>query len=131
TVVKSLTKVARARGHRARLWIASAGYGLMPLRGAVRAYAATFASGHPDSVVVDGNGGDARALAQQWWAALSLWRRGDTGMPRSLRAVAAQEPNAALLVAASPDYLRAASGDLEAAAAVFQSSERLAVFSAA
>ena len=52
-------------------------------------------------------------------------------MPRSLRAVAAQEPNGALLVAASPHYLRAASGDLEAAAAVFRSSERLAVFSAA
>ena len=52
-------------------------------------------------------------------------------MPRSLRELAAQEPDAPLFVAASPDYLRAASGDLAAAADVLRSSDRVAVFSAA
>jgi len=52
-------------------------------------------------------------------------------MPRSLRALAAQEPNGTVLVAASPNYLLAASADLEAAADALQSSDRLAVFSAA
>jgi hypothetical protein len=131
TVVRSLETVASGRGLDARVWIASAGYGLIPLRGVVRAYSATFATGHPDSVAARGNGGDPTVLAQQWWAALSLWRRRGTAMPRSLRALAAQEPNGALLVAASPAYLLAASADLEAAAGVLQSSDRLAVFSAA
>ena len=130
-VVKSLEDVASARGLDPRVWIASAGYGLIPLRGAVRSYSATFAANHPDSVAAGANGGDPRGLAQQWWAALSLWRREDTGMPRSLRAVAAQEPNGALLVAASSNYVRAASADLEAAANVLRSSDSLAVFSAA
>ena len=93
TVVKSLEGVAIARGLDPRVWIASAGYGLIPLRGAVRPYSATFAANHPDSVAAGAKRGDPRGLAQQWWAALSLWRRGGTGMPRSLRALAAQEPN--------------------------------------
>ena len=52
-------------------------------------------------------------------------------MPRSLRELAAQEPNGVLLFAASPVYLRAAALDLEAAAASLQSSDRVVLFSAA
>ncbi len=131
TVVRSLEAVASSRGLDARIWVASAGYGLIPLRGGVHSYSATFASGHPDSVATGRNGSDPGGLAQRWWAALTLWRRGGAGMPRSLRELAVQEPNGVLLVAASPDYVRAASEDLEAAAASLRSSERVAVFSAA
>lgn len=131
TVVRSLETVASGRGLDARIWVASAGYGLIPLHGMVRSYCATFASGHADSVVTGHDGGDPRGLAQQWWAALSLWRRGGGEMPRSLRELAVDGPNAVMLVAASPDYLLAASADLEAAAAALGSSDRIAVFSAA
>lgn len=131
TVVRSLEAVTSRRGLDARIWIASAGYGLIPLRGMVRSYSATFAIGHPDSVTAGSSGSDPRRLAQQWWGALSLWRRGDVGLPRSLHDLAVQEPNAVLLVAASPDYLRAASTDLQAAGDVLRSPDRLALFSAA
>src|SRR5439155_12201897 len=104
-VVRSLETVASGRGLDARIWVASAGYGLIPLRGLVRSYSATFASGHPDSVAT-GRGDHRRGLAQRWWAALSLWRRGGAGTPRSLRELATQEPTGVLLVAASPNYLR-------------------------
>jgi hypothetical protein len=131
TVVRSLETAASGRGLDARIWVASAGYGLIPLRGGVRSYSATFATGHADSVATGRNGSDPRGLAQRWWAALTLWRRGGAGMPRSLRELAAQEPNGVLLVAASPRYLRAAASDLEAAAASLRSSDRVALFSAA
>lgn len=131
TVVRSLETVASGRGLDTQVWIASAGYGLIPLRGMVRPYSATFSIGHPDSVAAGSNGSDLRGLAQQWWAALSLWRHGGAGMPRSIRDLAAQEPDGAVLVAASPDYLRAASADLAAAADALRSSDSVAVFSAA
>ncbi len=131
TVVKSLETVAKGRGLDASVWVASAGYGLIPLRGMVRSYSATFSPSHPDSVAAGGNGTDTRALARRWWSALSLWRRGKPDIPRSLSELAAQEPNGALFVAASPDYLSAASEDLEGAANTLESPDRIAVFSAA
>jgi hypothetical protein len=130
-VVRSLEGVASSRGLDAAVWVASAGYGLIPLRAGVHSYSATFAAGHPDSVATGLNGSDPRGLAQRWWAALTLWRHGGAGIPRSLRELAAQEPSGVLLIAASPDYVRAASEDVEAAAASLQSSDRVAVFSAA
>ena len=39
-VVRSLETVASGRGLDARIWVASAGYGLIPLRGLVRSYSA-------------------------------------------------------------------------------------------
>src|SRR5437867_843027 len=72
SVARSLETVAVARGLEARVWIASAGYGLIPLRGLVRAYSATFSPGHADSVAAESNGSDPAGLAERRWAALAL-----------------------------------------------------------
>src|SRR4051794_14410967 len=51
SIAKTLPDVARANGFEARLWVSSAGYGLVPADAKIRAYSATFATGQPDSVL--------------------------------------------------------------------------------
>lgn len=62
--VKGLLATARDLGHDADVLIASAGLGLQPLHESAPAYAATFSSGHPDSVA------DSPSAARTWWKSL-------------------------------------------------------------
>jgi len=59
-----------------RLWVCSAGYGLIPADGPIRPYSATFAGTHPDRVP----GGRRGAAA--WWAGLADYPAPGNG-PRS------------------------------------------------
>lgn len=118
SVVRSLPKVAAERP--VHLWILSAGYGLISGEALIHSYAATFAPGHPDSVVPNG----ARA---DWWRALSEWSGPEPGSPRSLAQLARQDPGGTILVALSPPYLDACSVDLAEAAASLDIHERLSV----
>lgn len=92
-------------------FVLSAGLGLQGLGSTTRCwprYSATFASGHPDSVVRS----DARDLcAPRWWAELS--RSAPLGATTFLELAASHD---AVLVVASAPYLRAASEDLIEAA---------------
>lgn len=92
-----------------RLWICSAGYGLIPADAPVRSYAATFAPRHQDSVVA------TREEAQDWWAGLAGWQEPTAGAPRSLHALVRTSPEAHFVVVMSAPYLRACSQDLLAA----------------
>lgn len=99
--------------HRAATgYVVSAGLGLQPLSAEGTCwprYSATFAGGHPDSVVGDRRG--AGVPLTEWWAAL--------GRSVPLRATTFQELAAshdAVIVVASAPYLRAVSKDLVAAA---------------
>lgn len=91
-------------------WIASAGYGLVPLDSAVVGYAATFSPGSADSVARLGPTG------VDWWRSLASWDGPHPGSPRTIRGVV---QNAAVgelvVVTASPNYLHAMSEDLLAA----------------
>lgn len=56
-----------AVGASADLWVSSAGYGLISAAAPIHAYAATFASGQPDSVATTSD------AARRWWLDLSKW----------------------------------------------------------
>ena len=99
-------------GPRIRLWIVSAGQGLLSPEMLVGAYAATFSRGHADSIQTPRAG---REQAEEWWNALVKWRRGKGQEPASIADVARAFPEDPLVVAVSQEYLAALKADLEAA----------------
>jgi hypothetical protein len=99
-------------GPRVRLWIVSAGQGLLSPETLVVPYAATFSRGHVDSVLPEAFGQEE---AEQWWHALVKWRRGNGQKLASIVDVACAFPGDPLIVAASEEYLSALHTDLEAA----------------
>ncbi len=130
-VVRSLTSAAYQRRHRMRIYVCSAGYGLVPLSAPLHPYAATFSPNHPDSVSQGRSGqhpGAARAEAVAWWNALSEWEGPAPGKARTLDALAREHKDSAILIAASPQYLDAMTGDF--ARLDEAGRERLTIFSA-
>jgi hypothetical protein len=114
---------ALARDARVRLWVCSAGYGLIPVDAFIRPYAATF-SGPSDRVPGGADG------ARQWWHALADWEGPARGEPRSLRLLVAADPSASFLVALSAAYLNACREDITAAARQVRDPDRFMVVSA-
>jgi hypothetical protein len=114
---------------RVRLWVCSAGYGLVHADAPLVPYSATFATNDPDSVrrFTSEDGAD---VSQTWWSELATWPGPRPGDPRSLSDLAASDPRSPLLVAASDVYLRAIEADLTVAAGRLRRSEALAVISA-
>jgi hypothetical protein len=103
-LVLDLEKQLRARHNDVRLWVASAGYGLISIDAVLKPYSATFSSNFPDSVVRDGNVG----LLRYWWRTLCEAHQ------KSLTELASDGATA-LVIIASSKYLRAMSDDLESA----------------
>ena len=112
-----------------RVWVCSAGYGLIPLSAKLASYAATFTPNHPDSVTRKTDMGEARTSRRAWWKTLSRWVGPDPEAPRTIYDLASRRKNSILIVAASPRYLDALEDDLTLAASVL-GTERLAIFSA-
>lgn len=110
-VVRELTGVAQVAGYQADLWIASAGYGLIPAEAAIHPYSATFAASGEDSVARPSDGDRCDAL-RNWWKGLQALPTPAAGAPRSLLALARTLPTAILLVVASPAYIAAMADDL-------------------
>jgi hypothetical protein len=121
TVSMDLVRAAQASGFDARLWVASAGYGLVPAEAQLRAYAATFTPGHADPVVEPGAEGARRAprawwdAARAWWARLSREAGPSPNAPRSVADLVRSSPGAKVFVVASPRYLGAMEDDLREA----------------
>ncbi|NJC70855.1 hypothetical protein HC031_14175 [Planosporangium thailandense] len=107
----------------ARLWVASAGYGLIPAEAPIMPYSATFAAGHADSVI------GPSITADEWWQELSTWPGPMPGASRTIAALAATDPDATFLLVLSPPYLRACRQDILTAAEKINDSERLMVVS--
>jgi hypothetical protein len=99
---------SRASDMRARLWVCSAGYGLIPADAPIRPYAAAF-SGGSDRVPGGADG------ARQWWRAIADWAGPAPGQPRSIRSLAAADRSASFLLALSVSYLDACRDDIAAA----------------
>lgn len=108
SVVRELPALAAHMGWEPRLWIASAGYGMVGSDKQLVSYSATFSSGHKDSVSSLGEN-DA---APKWWNC-AIAARG--GLGSSLATLVKKEPRATVLVVASPSYIDAMSDDLVAA----------------
>lgn len=119
TIARDLPRVAATVGFAPHLWVASAGYGLVPAGAALRSYGATFASRHADSVVEE-NGN-----ASRWWNALSSLAGPVRTAPRSLAALASDGMK--LLVVASSRYVAAMATDLLKAATVLSSPDDLLI----
>jgi len=110
SVVRNIPSEAKVQGWDVRLWICSAGYGLIQPGTRIKSYQATFAAGTRDSVTP---GARDFGAAQSWWkGACSYAFSGEHRFPRSLAALALAYPRTPLIVALSADYLNAVEHDL-------------------
>jgi len=118
--------IATEAGQPVRIWVCSAGYGLLPIDTPLTPYSATFAPGQLDSVCTTGGAGLRTALPE-WWAAVAAFGDVHAG-PRTIAGLAEAYPDEFLLVALPDAYLTAVAADLTASAAV-ATPEQLAVLS--
>lgn len=95
-----------------RLWVCSAGYGLITPSSLVAPYEATFSTAAPSRVVNEG------AQRPAWWSAVAGWAGPSPEGPRSLADLAALYPDDFLMLALSKDYLAALGPDLANAARI-------------
>ena len=107
-VARSLPAAARGFVN-PKLWVASAGWGLIEADARIHPYSATFSPRHPDSVAASAAGNEA------WWDALSSWEGPMSGAARSLTALVASHPRDRVLLVLSQAYLAACHADLRAA----------------
>lgn len=110
-IAQSLPEIANTQKIKVRLWVCSAGYGLIPAGAPVKPYSATFSSHHKDSVLqrlrfLDGN-------VHEWWSHLANWSGPVPGEPRTLLDLAQDAKRSPLIIVASDVYLRAIGPDLE------------------
>ncbi len=125
---RELPELARDAGFKARLWVMSAGYGLIPANARINPYSATFASAEPDSVVITGQSAQERdTMLQTWWGSLCQFAGGGKDEPYSLAELLLDSGRSYFLLVASPHYLAATENDLQAALSVFTSPGRLMV----
>lgn len=130
SVARSLPSVARDAGITARIWICSAGYGLISPQSEVCSYSATFSPYERDSVTRGFDSDSKKVAAQQWWHTLARWSGPKGTELRSITAIARRYPRVPLLVVASSDYLHAVDQDLIGAAALLANSSLLLIASA-
>jgi hypothetical protein len=112
SIVRELPRLAEQKGFRTNLWVASAGYGLIPSDALIRPYSATFSHGNADSISPSRNGVDWRILNAKWWKALSTRKGPVSDVPRSVGGLLRDHPNTHLLVVASPPYISAMMDDI-------------------
>lgn len=114
SVVSSLPDAAAKGGVEAKVWVLSAGYGLIPWEAPLLPYSATFSRDHADSVTACAErlGEAVPAVQAAWWESLSSWSGPLPGAPRRLAEIVQADPRASLLVIGSSVYLRAAQRDL-------------------
>jgi hypothetical protein len=123
-VARSLPDIAQSAGNPVKLWVCSAGYGLVPADALLSPYSATFARGHADSVTQTAD--EARA----WWRMQSTWSGPAPGSPRSLADLAALEPDSLIIAALSATYLASCGDDVVAAACKLDAQENMTLVSA-
>ena len=111
---KLVLKIPAAAGKDAKvkLWVVSAGYGVVGIDSPLKPYSATFIPTHSDSVVPMGSS----FTASQWWREITR-RVPQQGLPRRVTDIAtlAQRDGGYLLLALSKPYARALAEDICAA----------------
>jgi hypothetical protein len=120
-VARHLPAIPAKRG--IRLWVCSAGYGLIPATALVRPYSAAF-SGQRDRVPGGAHG------ARRWWQALAGWEGPEPDQPRSIHELAAADQSASFMLALSAAYLDACRDDITAAIKELSDPDRFLVISA-
>ena len=113
SVVRDLPSAADKAGFTARVFVASAGYGLIPASRMVRGYSATFSTRHADSVIrVGETAATPSEVRVAWWRHVNAGSGWADASPWPITRLAQQHPEASVLVVASPPYLDAMSEDL-------------------
>lgn len=111
-----------------KIWVASAGYGLLELTDVVAPYAATFSKDNKDSVFQKIPDSDQIHASRTWWELLSKWQYANH--PRSFTELFASRKNDAFLIVASNNYLKAIGEDLSKAAQNLPDRHQLSILSA-
>ena len=112
-----------------RVWVISAGYGLVSIDQEMCPYSATFSNPHPDTVILSESSDSPARQKSKWWnEVINLPWSGRR--IRGLRDLAEKYPTAPLIIAASKNYLDAVQDDLTAAAMKLNDLNQLAVISA-
>jgi hypothetical protein len=125
--VRSLQDHPTQSGQPIRVWVCSAGVGLVPIDAWVSPYSATFTPGELDAVCQDG-GYSLRAALPMWWASVAQYDGVHTG-PRTITDIARTYPRDFLLVALPDAYLTAVADDLKSTVRATRSAERFAILS--
>lgn len=128
TAVCEFELVGSSVGLNVEVWVASAGYGLIPLSAEIASYGATFAPEHDDFVLdcAPSRGGGATS---EWWSRLAAWHGPSPEAARSLTELAVTHPNTPMLVIVSEPYARALELDLLGASRLLDSSNNLSIVS--
>lgn len=130
SVVRSLNH-SFVGGHiSARLWIVSAGYGLISPADQIIPYGATFAPGHPDSISSASPNSSSEASVE-WWRLLSKWCPPGVRIaaPRSIEDMVTQYPGIPNLLVLSPDYFKALRDDLCQSLKIISDAQKLIILS--
>ncbi len=110
-VARGIPSLLSRSGLTIRLWVCSAGYGLISCDSLLKSYQATFAPGSDDYVAVHAK--DRTAAARTWWQGVcTVPLIEGEATPRTLAQLAAAHPRTPMLVALSVDYLDALADDL-------------------
>jgi len=117
-------------GFAPRVWICSAGYGLVRAASSLSPYSATFATNKPDSVVRSVNADAIDATRQLWWKLIGQWKGPEPGQPRSLKELVRRYPKDPFVIAGSGDYLRALRNDLNEARSIHRMPNKFILVSA-
>ncbi|VTS08002.1 hypothetical protein [Tuwongella immobilis] len=123
--VLSILNVSSKFRQEIRVWVCSAGYGLVPIDALLSPYSATFTPGDEDAVC---DGAEVRVSLPAWWASVASYNRIHGG-PRTIADLASRNPDDFLLVALPHMYLTAVADDLRATVKAVQTTERFAVLS--
>ncbi len=115
TVARELPDLARKAGFRPRLWVCSAGYGLVPAETPLKPYAATFAPGQGDSIYRGARDGSPAEAARRWWKQVAKWEGPERGAARQIHSLVKRDSSAHVVVVASATYLAAIAEDIRSA----------------
>lgn len=126
SVIRELAK-AGSSPCRLRIWVISAGHGLVAIEENLTPYAATFASREEDSVIPPEL---ASHSVSEWWGMLMGQRRQAGSSVASVSDIARLHPKTPLVAAISSEYLKAVAHDLQAARSALADSDRLIIISA-
>lgn len=120
STVMKLPDAAREAGFQPRLWVASAGHGLISGDAMIASYSATFSSGHPDSTYSE------EGHLGSWWNRLAAARSASV---RKVSDLAGESARSHVLVVCSAAYVADLESDISEAAEIAEG--RLALVSSA
>src|SRR5262249_50937168 len=123
-IIRSLPDLSSSTEN-VRLWVCSAGYGLIPVDAQIRPYSATFSTRFLDSVA------DSPDEATDWWDILGQWAGPCPSQPRSLCALTQADEAALYMLVLSEPYLRACRRDISAVLERMGVPDRFLIVSAA